>query len=515
MRQKSNFWGIGLRKSPYPDWEAPRRFDRNLIVIGAGAAGLVASNIAATLRAKVTLIERGSMGGDCLNTGCVPSKALLRSARLVAEARRAKEWGIESAVLQMDFAQVMQRVQKVVATIAPHDSRARYEGLGVEVLEGQAELLSPWAVRVVLGEGRVIQRTARSIILATGAEPRVPDIPGLQDTDFFTSETIWNLRECPKRLLVLGGGPIGCELAQALQRLGSQVTLLERGPRLLPREDPEFSGFLLDCLQEEGLVCRTQVRALAIHRDPGTGRRLMVIDGPQGQEKIPFDTLLISVGRKPRLEGLGLENLGLEWHGSVPEVNQYLQSRYPNLLVCGDALGRYSFTHVAAHTAWFATVNALLGGFWRLPVDYSVIPWATFTDPEIARVGLSEQDAKQQGLRYEVTVFGLEALDRAIADGAARGSIKVLTPPGKDRILGVTIMGTHASEMLAEFVLAMRHGLGLSQILRTIHLYPTFSEANRYVAGEWRKAHKPERVLRWLERFHTWRRNGLAPGWKK
>jgi len=490
------------RRRVYRNWERPRRFDRNLIVIGAGAAGLVSSYIAATVKAKVTLIERHRMGGDCLHTGCVPSKALIRTARLLEDIRRSRDYGVESAHADFDFAKAMERVQRVIADIAPHDSRERYEGLGVEVLQGDARLVSPWSVEIKGSDGSTRTLTARSIVLATGAEPFVPSIPGLEEAGFLTSDTVWSLRECPRRLVVLGGGPIGCELSQTFQRLGARVTQVEQGARLLPREDPEFSQMLMQRFAEEGVDLRLECEARRV--EVVDGEKRLLVAGPDGEQAIPFDQILVCVGRRARLQGMGLEALGVRT-GRAIEVNEFQQATYPNIYACGDATGPYQFTHVAAHTAWFASVNALFGLFRRFRVDYSVIPWSTFTDPEIARVGLSEEEAKAKGIRYEVTTYGIDDLDRAIADGEARGMVKVLTPPGKDRILGVTIAGNHAGDLIAEFVLAMKTGLGLNRILGTIHIYPTMAEANKYAAGEWKKAHKPERVLRWLQRFHAWR----------
>jgi pyruvate/2-oxoglutarate dehydrogenase complex dihydrolipoamide dehydrogenase (E3) component len=490
------------RRRVYRSWQRPRRFDRNLIVIGAGAAGLVSSYIAATVRAKVTLIERHRMGGDCLNYGCVPSKALIRTGRLLEDIRRSRDYGVESARADFDFGQAMERVQQVIARVAPHDSKERYEGLGVEVLEGSARLTTPWTVEITGPNGDRQTLTAPNIVLATGAEPFVPPIPGLEEVGFLTSDTVWDLRECPARLLVLGGGPIGCELAQTFHRLGSRVTQVGRGTRLLPREDPEFSALLVERFREEGIDLRLGWDARRVEfRD---GEKYLVVVRGEAEERIAFDAILVCVGRAARLQGMGLEELGIRT-GRAIEVNEFLQTTYPNIYACGDAAGPYQFTHVAAHMAWFASVNALFGLFRRFRVDYSVIPWATFTDPEIARVGLSEQEAREKGIAYEVTTYGIDDLDRAIADSDARGMVKVLTPPGKDRILGVTIAGAHAGDLIAEFVLAMKAGLGLNRILGTIHIYPTMAEANKYAAGEWKKAHKPERVLRWLERFHTWR----------
>jgi pyruvate/2-oxoglutarate dehydrogenase complex dihydrolipoamide dehydrogenase (E3) component/uncharacterized membrane protein YdjX (TVP38/TMEM64 family) len=482
----------------YARWRKPSRFDRNLIVIGAGSAGLVAAYIAATVRAKVTLVEKQRMGGDCLYTGCVPSKALLRSARLLHEMRNARRYGIRQADADFDFADVMERVQRVVRAIEPHDSAGRYTRLGVECLEGEARITSPWTVSV---DGRVL--TARSIIIAAGARPFVPPIPGIEQLRVLTSENVWELRQLPRRLAVLGGGPIGCELAQAFARLGARVSQVEMLPRLLSREDPEISELVRRQFVEEGIEVLTGHKALRVE-----GKTLIVEDGDRQQKRIEFDKLLCAVGRVPSTEGYGLEELGIQLTRTrTIETNEYLQTRFPNIYACGDVAGPYQFTHTAAHQAWFAAVNALFGAVRRFRADYSVIPWATFTDPEVARVGLNETDARAQNVPYEATVYRLDDLDRAIADEAAHGLVKVLTVPGKDRILGATIAGERAGELIAEFVAAMKHGIGLNKILGTSHVYPTWAEANKYAAGAWKKARAPERLLRQVERFHAWMRS--------
>ncbi len=489
----------------YARWKGvkPRRFDRNLVVIGAGAAGLVTSYIAAVVKARVTLVERHKMGGDCLNYGCVPSKALIRTATLMQQMRESPKYGIERAEAKVDFAQVMERVARVVKDIEPHDSVQRYTGLGVEVLQGEAKIVDPWRVQVTLADGTVQTLATRSIVIATGAEPAVPPLPGLAEVGYLTSDTLWGLRELPARLVVLGGGPIGCELAQAFARLGSQVTQVEMGPRLMVREDEEVSALVAQSLQRDGVTVLTGHQALRCERE-GDERFLVVAQGGV-ERRIGFDRLLCAVGRKARLSGFGLEELGIPT-GRTIETNDYLETIYPNILAAGDVAGPYQFTHVGAHQAWYAAVNALFGTFRKFKADYSVIPWATFVDPEVARVGLSEQEAKEKGIAHEVTRYGIDDLDRAIADSAAHGFVKVLTVPGKDRILGVTIVGAHAAELLAEYVLAMRHGLGLNKILGTIHTYPTMSEANKYAAGEWKRAHAPQGLLEWVGRYHSWRR---------
>lgn len=482
----------------YARWPKPRRFDRNLVVIGAGSAGLVSAYIAATVRAKVTLIEQHQMGGDCLNTGCVPSKALIHAARLAAQARSAGAAGVHVGEIRVDFRAAMAHVQQAVETVAPHDSVERYRGMGVNVQHGHARIVSPWVVEV---DGKPI--STRAIVIASGAEPRVPSIPGLAESGYLTSDTLWQLRERPGRLLVLGGGPIGCELAQAFARLGSQVTQVQRHARLLEREDDEISAFVRARLSADGVTVHTGCRTVAIERD-GEEKVLVCEIGAQ-RLRLPFDTLLVAVGRQPRTTGFGLEELGIPAAGTV-DTDAYLATLYPNIYACGDVAGPYQFTHVAAHQAWYAAVNALFGQFKRFRADYRVIPAVTFVDPEVARVGLNEREAKAKDIAYEVTRYDLDDLDRAITEDQARGFVKVLTVPGKDRILGVTIVGQHAGEMLAEFVLAMRHGLGLNKILGTIHAYPTWAEANKYAAGNWKKAHAPERVLGWLARYHAWRR---------
>jgi len=488
----------------YAGWKKPATFDRNLVVIGAGAAGLVSSYIAAAVKARVTLVEKHKLGGDCLNTGCVPSKALIRSAKLLSHIRRANEFGIRDARAEFDFAEVMARVQSIIKTVEPHDSIERYTGLGVEVIEGRAKIVSPWAVEITRRDGGCETLTTRSIIIAAGARPSVPPIPGIDDVGYFTSDTIWNLRELPRRLLVLGGGPIGAELAQTFARFGASVTMLLRGERILPREDVEVSEIVMQRFRAEGLVLCTGHAAKRFI--VAAGEKILVAEHRGQEVRIPFDVLLVAVGRAACLEGYGLEELGIPT-GHTVAVNDYLQTRYPNIYAAGDVAGPYQFTHTAAHQAWYAAVNALFAPFRTFRVDYSAVPWATFVDPEVARVGLNEQEAGKRGIPFEVTRFGIEDLDRAITDGEAHGSVKILTVPGKDRILGVTIVGEHAGDLLAEYVLAMRHGLGLNKILATIHVYPTLAEANKYAAGEWKRAHAPQKLLQWVGRFHQWRLN--------
>jgi len=495
------FVNAARRRHALRRYPKPRKFDRNLVVIGGGSAGLVAAYIAAAVRAKVTLVEKHKMGGECLNTGCVPSKALIRSARFLAEAKAAHELGFKRAHVEFDFADVMARVRRVIGAIAPHDSVERYTRLGVEVIHGEARVVSPYEVEV---NGQ--RMTSRGIVVATGSEPVIPRIPGLNDVGYRTSDTVWDLSALPRRLLVLGGGAIGCELAQCFARFGAQVTIINRGPRLLGREDAEFSTLVAERLQADGAQLR--LGQTAVEFRAGANGKQAIVEGRDGsRETLEFDEVLIALGRKPRAAGFGLEALGVRTteHGTL-ELNEYLQTSIPTIFACGDVAGPYQFTHTASHQAWYATVNALFGGFKRFKVDYTVIPWCTFTDPEVARVGLNELEAKERGISYETTTFDLADLDRAITDEQARGLVKVLTEPGKDRILGATIAGAHAGEFIVEFVSAMRHRIGLNKILGTVHAYPTFAEANKYTAGAWKRAHAPERLLRWVERYHGWRR---------
>ena len=495
----------------YAKWKRPASFDRNMVVIGAGSAGLVSAYIAAAVKAKVTLVERHRMGGDCLNTGCVPSKALLRSAKFVAQARRAGEFGMKSTTVDFDFADVMERVQRVVKQIEPHDSIDRYAGLGVDVIAGEARITSPWTVEIKRADGRIDMLATKSIVIAAGARPFVPPIPGIEEVGYLTSDTVWNLRVLPKRLVVLGGGPIGCELAQAFARLGAKVTLVEMLPRIMVREDPDVSEMVAKRFREEGLDVRVGARAKQFVVEPG--EKVLVAESDGQDVRIPFDALLVAVGRIANTAGYGLEELGIPvTRQRTVEVNETMQTIYPNVFACGDVAGPYHFTHTAAHTAWYAAVNALFGRFRRFKADFSVIPWATFTEPEVARVGLNETEAMEKGVAYEVSVYGIDDLDRAIADSEAHGMVKVLTAPGSDRILGATIVGDHAGDLIIEYITAMKHGIGLNRILGTIHIYPTLVEANKYAAGVWKRAQVTAGQLEFLAAFQAWMRGSKRFG---
>ena len=491
----------------YARWTRPAKFDRNLVVIGGGSAGLVTAYIAAAVKAKVTLIEQHKLGGDCLNTGCVPSKALIRSAKFLSHTRRAAEFGCRSASANFSFGEVMERVQRVIRQVEPHDSAERYRGLGVDVVEGSAKIVSPWEVEITRQDGTTQTLSTRSIVIAAGARPFVPPIPGIEAVGYLTSDTIWAVRELPRRLVVLGGGPIGCELTQAFARFGSQVTQVEMLPRLMMREDVEVSDLVAARFRAEGIDVLLNHKAKQFVVE--SGEKILIAelqDGNSGRDvRIPFDALLVAVGRVANLKGYGLEEVGVTT-GRTVDTNDFLQTNYPNIYAAGDVAGPYQFTHTAAHQAWYAAVNALFDPFKKFKADYAVIPWATFVEPEVARVGMNELEAKEKSLAYEVSRYDIDDLDRAIADSEAHGFVKVLTVPGKDRILGVTIVGEHAGDLIAEYVLAMKHGIGLNQILATIHIYPTMAEANKYVAGVWKKAHAPQALLAWVERFHAWRR---------
>ncbi len=492
------------RRKVYAGFTKPKSFDRNMVVIGAGSAGLVSALIASTVKAKVTLVEANKMGGDCLNTGCVPSKALIKSGKVAAMIRNADKYGITAAEPVVPFKQTIARVMGAVKAIEPHDSVERYTGLGVDVIQGYAKVIDPWTVEIARNDGETDRLTTRSIVIAAGAEPFVPPLDGLEDSGYLTSDTMWDafaeMDKAPARVAVLGGGPIGCEISQALARLGSGVTQIEMADRVLGREDEEVSALAQQSLEEAGVTVLTDHKA--VRAEGGA----IVVEHEGTEKSIAYDALIIAVGRKARLTGYGLEDIGVDTSRTVV-TDEFLATKFPNIYAAGDVAGPYQFTHTASHQAWFASVNALFGQFKRFKADYRVIPAVTFLDPEVARVGLNETEAKEQGVAYEVTRYDLDDLDRAIAESETKGFVKVLTPPGgKDTILGATIVGAHAGELLAEYTLAMKHKLGLNKILGTVHPYPTMAEANKFAAGNWKKAHKPEKLLALVEKYHTWRR---------
>lgn len=491
----------------YAGFKKPRKFDRNLVVIGAGSGGLVAAYIAATVKAKVTLVEANKMGGDCLNYGCVPSKTLIKSAKVAHQMRHAEQFGLQGQTPAFDFKLLTGRIEQVIKDIEPHDSVERYSGLGVDVVQGYAKLIDPWTVEIARNDGETQRLSTRSIVLATGASPVVPPLPGLEGSGYVTSDTLWetlsSLDNLPRRIVILGGGPIGCELSQSFARLGAEVSQVEMSDTLMGREDQDVSSYVLSTLESSGVKVLLGHKAVRCQQEGG--EKQIILEKEGSESVLNYDLLIFAVGRAPRLKGFGLEALGIDTSQRL-RTNEFLETRFPNILACGDLVGPYQFTHVASHQAWYASVNALFGQFKKFKADYRVIPRTTFTDPEVSRVGLNEREAQEQGIDYEVTRYGIDDLDRAIAESSAQGFVKVLTPPGKDKILGVTIVGEHSAETMSEFVLAMKHGLGLNKLLGTIHTYPTWAEANKYAAGEWKRNHAPEKLLSFVEKFHAWRR---------
>lgn len=491
-------------KKIYKGFKKPQTFDYNMIAIGGGAAGLVTAYISAAVKAKVALIEKHKMGGDCLNTGCVPSKALIRSSKIIHYKDRAKEFGLESIDVKFDFAKIMERIQNVIKKIEPHDSIERYTNLGVDCITGRAKILSPWEIEV---NGKIV--TTKNMTIATGASPFVPPIKGVDQIDFLTSENLWNLRIQPRKLVVLGAGPIGLEIAQSFNRLGTEVVVIEMASRIMAKEDEDVSAEISKRLQKEGVKILTGHKAAEFIKGKNDSRDKLICESTEGNIEIEFDKVLIAVGRKANIHGFGLENLNVEIrkNGTI-EANEYLQTNYPNIFVCGDVTGPFQLTHTAAHQAWYCAVNGLFGKFKKFKVDYSVIPWCTYTDPEVATVGLTETEAKAKKIAYEVTKYGIDDLDRAIADSEDHGFVKVLTKPGSDKILGATIVGNHASDLILEFISGMKHGFGLNKILGTIHIYPTMGEANKYLAGNWKKSNAPVHLLKYVQKFHQWQRKG-------
>jgi dihydrolipoamide dehydrogenase len=484
----------------YKNYKKPSHFDYNIIAIGGGAAGLVTSYIASTVKAKVALIEKHKMGGDCLNYGCVPSKAIISSAKKVHLSKKGKDFGLKKVEIEFDFLDIMNRVSNIIKTIEPNDSIERYSKLGVDCITGRAKILSPYEIEV---NGKIL--TTKNIVIATGASPLIPNIPGINQVPYLTSETLWKLQNLPKNFLIIGAGAIGCEMAQAFSRLGSKVTLVEFSDKILPRDDNDVSNFMNKILTEEGITILTSHKLIEFIKNNNTF--IAKIESNAAIKEIEFDNVLLSLGRKPRIEGFGLEELGVKISNRKSiEVNEFMETNYPNIFACGDVAGPFQLTHTASHEAWYASVNALFGIFKKFKTDYSVVPYTTFTDPEVSHVGLSEEQATQKNIPVEITKYDLNDLDRAITESENKGFIKVLTEPGKDRILGATIVGYNAGELLSEFVLAMKYKIGLNKILGTIHAYPTMGEGNKYVAGNWKKARKPEKLLKIVEEFHRWRR---------
>ncbi|MGH1467421.1 MAG: dihydrolipoyl dehydrogenase family protein [Bdellovibrionales bacterium] len=482
-------------------YKKPKSFDYNQVAIGAGAAGLVTTYISAAVGAKSALIDRHKMGGDCLNTGCVPSKAIIKSAKINHQIKNAKKYGINVKDTEVDFKAVMTRIHSVIKDIEPHDSVERYTKLGVECISGEAKILSPWEIEV---NGKIL--TTKNITIATGARPFVPPIPGIKNINLATSDSLWEITELPKRLLVVGGGPIGSELAQAFSRLGSAVTQVERNDRIMAREDESISELIQSSFKEEGI--NLLLKSNLVKFEKSNDENIAFIESEGETKEISFDLCIMAIGRKANTTGFGLEELGVELNPSgTVKVDPYLRTtKYKNIYACGDVAGPFQFTHTAAHQAWYVAVNSLFKPFYKKKANYDVVPRVTFTDPEVASVGLSEVEAKNSNTKYLKTIYPLDDLDRAIAESETKGFVQVLTKPGTDKILGATIVGSHAGDMLLEFTSAMKNGFGLNGIMGTIHPYPTLGEGNKYVAGFWKNKTKPEKIIAWLKKFHAFRR---------
>lgn len=483
-------------------YKKPKKIKYNQIVIGGGSAGLVTSYISAVVGAKSALIEKHKMGGDCLNTGCVPSKALIKSAKINHYIKKSAKYGITTSTPEVDFKAVMDRVHNVINDIEPHDSVERYSKLGVDCVSGTAKILSPWEVQI--DDDKIL--TTKNITIATGARPFVPLIEGINDINFTTSDNLWEITELPKSLLVVGGGPIGCELAQSFARLGSSVTQVERSSRIMAREDEAVSEVIQQAFQEEGVNLLLSADLVKFKKENSQNTAVVKINNQE--KEVQFDLCIMAIGRKANTMGFGLEELGIELNpnGTV-KVDSYLRTtKYKNIYACGDVAGPFQFTHTAAHQAWFVAVNSLFGPFYKKKANYNVVPRVTFTDPEVASVGLSEDEAKSKNTKYLKTMYPLDDLDRAIAESEIKGFVQVLTKPGTDKILGATIVGAHGGDMLLEFTSAMKNNFGLNKIMGTIHPYPTLGEANKYAAGFWKNTTKPEWAIAWLKKFHSWRR---------
>jgi len=488
----------------------------NLVVVGAGSAGLMVAAGAAGLGAKVAVVERGLMGGDCLNTGCVPSKALLRSAKAALAPRSGDRLGIvHPGSTPVDLAEswprVAARVQSVIDTIAPHDSVERFQSLGVDVVQGSGHFMSSREVAVTGADGQQRILEGRALVVATGSGPMVPPIPGLEEAGYLTNETVFTQTRQPRRLAVLGGGPIGLELGQAFARLGSEVTVVEMLPRILPREDPDAAQVLAESLTRDGIAILTGHQAVRVEGG-SAGKRLVCRPAGQPAEGggapaetvVEVDEILVAVGRRAHVTGLGLEELGVDVSGGRIAVDRYLRTAVPSIFACGDVVGPYQFTHMAGQQARAVIQNALLPLKTRM--DYRVVPWATFTEPEVARVGLSEEEAAAQGVAHRVIKVPLAGIDRAVCDGDTEGFLKILTPPGRDGILGATLVGPHAGDLLHEVVLAMRARLRLRDIASTVHIYPTLAEVFRRAADEARKESFTPRLQKWFAAYFRWRR---------
>jgi pyruvate/2-oxoglutarate dehydrogenase complex dihydrolipoamide dehydrogenase (E3) component len=472
----------------------------NVVVIGAGTAGLVTAAGTVGLGGRVALIEAHKMGGDCLNFGCVPSKALISSTNLIQHIRRSEDFGLKAMEPQFRFEDVFTRMRRRRAIIEPNDSVERFEKLGVDVFLGRAHFVSPHEVEV---DGTRLRAT--NFVIATGSKALLPPVPGIDDIPYYTNETVFDqMPSAPTSLLVLGGGPIGCELAQVMARLGVSVTVVELLPRLLPRDDPEAGALIEKQLRQEGARVFTGTRASGFVKKDGQIET--TVEGGNGARALRTEAVLVAAGRQPNTEGLGLEAAGVEYDKKGVKADATLTTSRPHIFACGDIVGPYQFTHTADYQARIVIRNILIPWV-KTKADYTWVPWVTYTDPEVAQVGLTEEDAAERGIAHAVHRFDWSELDRAITESEDKGFIKVLTPPGKDRILGATVVGLHAGDVLHELVVAGKHGIGLSRLSATIHAYPTLSQSVQRVGDQFQKTRLTPRVagiFRWLYR---WRRS--------
>lgn len=475
----------------------------NVVVVGGGTAGLVTAAGTAGLGGRVALIEANKMGGDCLNYGCVPSKSLIATANLIERVRRAPDIGLEPMEPDFHFEKVFASMRERRARIAPHDSKERFEKLGVDVFLGRAQFLSPHEVEVELkdGDGDRTRLRARNFVIASGTRALVPPIPGLDAVHYFTNETLFDeMPRRPESILVLGGGPVGCELAQVMRRLGVPVRLVELYPRLLPRDDRDASDVVRRRFEQEGIEVHTGSRAKRF--EERGGRAWVTVESSEGENELEAEAVLVATGRKPNVESLGLEAAGVEFDEHGVRVDATLTTSQPHIFACGDVIGRFPFTHVADYQARIVVRNILLPWL-KTRADYAWIPWVTYTDPEVAQVGLIHVEAGDKNIPHDTYRLDWDELDRAVTENETTGFIKVLTAKGKDRILGATVVGAHAGEVMHEILVAAKHGVGLAKLSGTVHAYPTFSSAVQRVADSFQRTRLTPtvaRFFRWLYR---------------
>ncbi|HSF68285.1 MAG TPA: mercuric reductase [Nitrospiraceae bacterium] len=492
------------------NWVNPEPASRyNIVVIGAGTAGLMTAVIAANLGARVALVEKHLMGGDCLNVGCVPSKGIIRAARAWADLRNSEEFGLHIPPgVKYDFGAAMARMRKLRARISHTDSVHRYTKLGVDVYIGNGRFTGADTIQIEGPSGNRTLTFAKAVV-CSGARASAPPTPGLKEAGYLTNETVFSLTELPQRIGVIGAGPVGCELAQAFVRFGSQVYLIEVEHGILPKEDRDAAEIVEQCMLHDGVKLLCCVKGLMVNRT-GSGKRLTV-DSHGRQYDVTVDEFLVSVGRTPNVEGIGLEAVGIEYDKNGIKVNARLQTTNPRIFAAGDVCSRYKFTHAADAMAQIVIQNALFPHPFSLgyaSVDSLIMPWCTFTEPEVAHVGLYEKDAKEKGIEVETYTYKLHEVDRAILDGEDEGFARVHIQKGSDKILGATIVATHAGDMIGEFSVAMKAGAGAKTIAGTIHPYPTQAEVNKKVVNLWRKAHFTERTMNLLIKLFAWMRRG-------